>query len=873
MRPNIKRILLSSGFIIFVSLLFFIVSTEIVQAGWAADVKNYLTKGLLEDIGNSVLKLGAVTIAIGAWAMEFFLWIIFELVVKLVQDLFKPEYYQNTLNGFAVNPMVINGWKVVAAFCNMLYIIVLLFIGVGTLFRIEKYNYKKLLIKLIVVALLTNFSLVFAGIVLDFFHILMFNGIFGDPLEKIEIAVKNLLWGPFNRRWETFKGILFAPDMATIAGIVAGSIGQLIFMAMVSIVILAVGIFLIIRTVALWVLLVLSPIAYIGLVLPDTEGTAKKWWSSFLKYAIAGPILFFFLWFSAEMMNLINTELVFSNPQNDLTHMDLENGKTLGDKAYMDPIVASHNTYMYMMFSSILLWGSIIAAASLSIAGASKITRMAQVAVIGGAVMAHKIGLHGTKNILGGVGKRLQQVTPSGALHSNASLWEKTKASFRDAAPGLGKGLVGVGGAAKALAVLEPITLARSAYGAYKKKMDAQGKEDIESVGRIGSFAWLAMTNQPRRVLGMTPATQMAGDAVDKSRTAARTKNGNERNEINNEDQGLRTEESALNSEENSLNNEEAGLIMGGAGERRKEEIEARKNEIANKRNEIGDRRNELQEKKGGLIKEWNTDNLDQSHDDEYRKAAKREVYGKKWRSYLYDDRVHAQKVAVATERKAQEEKNPDQKTAGLAAATNNVDREAGLRDMAKRDMNITDELRNNGLIDSTATLNDFIDKHFKGNYERAGGILKVDLDNIARENKRYSETGGTIMDSKTKQMRSATKEEQVQNIDKMLSNLGPRKYVDAFKTNLIVKIMPDGTRKLADTAHVAIKNMMTPGFVETVSRKKTTSLKEIKELKKMVQDTRITNELNENEIKKIKEVIDATEKRSNVIEFEDSVS
>jgi len=855
MRPNIKRILLSSGFIIFVSLLFFIVSTEIVQAGWAADVKNYLTKGLLEDIGNSVLKLGAVTIAIGAWAMEFFLWIIFELVVKLVQDLFKPEYYQNTLNGFAVNPMVINGWKVVAAFCNMLYIIVLLFIGVGTLFRIEKYNYKKLLIKLIVVALLTNFSLVFAGIVLDFFHILMFNGIFGDPLEKIEIAVKNLLWGPFNRRWETFKGILFAPDMATIAGIVAGSIGQLIFMAMVSIVILAVGIFLIIRTVALWVLLVLSPIAYIGLVLPDTEGTAKKWWSSFLKYAIAGPILFFFLWFSAEMMNLINTELVFSNPQNDLTHMDLENGKTLGDKAYMDPIVASHNTYMYMMFSSILLWGSIIAAASLSIAGASKITRMAQVAVIGGAVMAHKIGLHGTKNILGGVGKRLQQVTPSGALHSNASLWEKTKASFRDAAPGLGKGLVGVGGAAKALAVLEPITLARSAYGAYKKKMDAQGKEDIESVGRIGSFAWLAMTNQPRRVLGMTPATQMAGDAVDKSRTAARTKNGNERNEINNEDQGLRTEESALNSEENSLNNEEAGLIMGGAGERRKEEIEARKNEIANKRNEIGDRRNELQEKKGGLIKEWNTDNLDSSHDAEYRKAAKREVYGKKWRAYLYDDRIHEQKVAVATERKAQEEKTPDQKTAGIGAATNPVDIEAGLRDMAKQDINITDELRNKGIIDFNTTLNEYIDKKFKGNYERPGGILKVDLDNIARENKHYSEAGGTIMDSKTKQMRSATKEERIQNVDRIISSQSAGKYANTFKADLIVQTMPDGTQKLADTAKTAIKNM-TNGFINSHKQNKTIAPKEIGEIRKLLNNTRLMGQLSagaKNTLQKLK--------------------
>jgi len=823
-----------------VSLFFFIASTETVRAMTFMElIRSLLSASKLDILSNMLTKLGALIIAVGAWAMEFFLWIIFELVVELVKDLFKPEYYQQTLNGFAVNPMVVNSWKVVAAFCNMLYIIVLLFIGVGTLFRIEKYNYKKLLIKLIVVALLTNFSLVFAGIILDFFHILMFNGAFGDPIEKIEEAVHGLLWGPSMRRWETIKGIYDAPDMATIAAIVAGTIGPLIFIAMASIVILAVGIFLIIRTVALWVLLVLSPIAYIGLVLPDTEGTAKKWWSSFLKYAMAGPILFFFLWFSANTMTLINNELIVSNPKNDLEKMDLGNGKTLGDKKYMEPIVASHNTYMYLMFSSILLWGSIIAAASLSIAGASKVTRMAQVAVIGGAVMAHKIGLHGTKAILGGAGKRLQQVTPSGALGPNASLTARMGSRLRKMAPGLGKGLVGAGGAAKALAVLEPITLARSAYGAYKKKMEAQGKDDIESVGRIGSLAWLAMTNQPRRVLGMTPATQMAGDAEDKSRAAAREKNKNGINEIDQKNDDLNAEDQSLTNEKNSL---APGQFI-------------RRGVINNQQKEIASRKRELQKQRDALTTEWNVENLDQSHDAEYRKTAKREVYGKKWRAYLYDDRTHDQKVAVVTERKEQEEKTTDQMFAGLAAATNNVERESELRRMAKKDINITDGLRNKGIIDSTATLNDFIDKHFKGNYERPGGILKVDLDNIARENKHYNEAGTTVMDSKTKQMRSATSKERAQTIDRIISSQPPSNYANTFKADLIVQTMPDGTQKLADTAQTAIKNM-TNGFINSHKQNKTIATKEIREIRKLLSNARLMSQLStgaKNTLQKLK--------------------
>ncbi|MEA3273313.1 MAG: hypothetical protein U9Q72_01810 [Patescibacteria group bacterium] len=824
-------------------------STETVQAiTFMEAVRKLLSGGALDELANLLIKIPALIIAIGAWAIELFVWMIFELVVKLVHDLFDPIYYRDILKGFAINPMVRNGWKVVASICNMFYIIVLLFIGVGTLFRIEKYNYKKLLVKLVVVALLTNFSLVFAGLILDFFHVLMFNGIFGHPLEEVEKAIKGLLWGPSMRRWDTIKHILDAPDLATIAAITAGAVAPLIFIAMTAIVVLSVGIFLIIRTVALWVLLVLSPIAYIGLVLPDTEGTAKKWWGSFLKYAMAGPILFFFLWFSANTMNLISGELVVSNPKNDLTDMDLGNGKTLGDKKYVEPIVASHNIYMYLMFSSILLWGSIIAAASLSIAGASKVTRMAQIAVVGGSMALHKIGLHGTKTILKGAGERLKQVTPPEALRDNAGLWERTKARARKMAPGMGKGLVGASGAAKTMAMLEPVTLGRGLYGAYKKTMDAQGKEDTESLSQLGSLTWLAMTNQSRRLIGMTPKTQIAGDAEDKKRAAARAKNEKGKNDIDEEDTELGAENQSLIDEEN----QRRGTPFS----------EERMAEIADRKNEIANRRQKLQEQRGTLETEWTTNNLAENFDAEYRKAAKREVYGEKYRSFFHDDRVHQQKVATATERMTQETKTPSQLITRVGNGTSPADIEAGLRLMAKKGMNITNELQGAGFIDSNATLNDFIDEKFKGNSKRPGDLLRVDLDNIARENKHYNEAGTTIMDSKTKQMRSATSEERVHNIDEMLSNLSSRNYARTFKANLIVKTLPDGTKKLADTAHVTIKNMDN-NFVETQQRFKVIPSKDIKELKKLVKNTEVTNQLSTEEKRKINEVINVSARQA----------
>jgi len=153
---------LFSGLVLIVSFIFFSFSAEEAQAGFTLTlIKKFLSIANLEDIGTLLLKMGGAIIGTAVGFFEIFLWMIFKLIILVVQDLFTAKYYQETLGGFAVNEIVIQGWKVISSICNMLYILILLFIGVGTLLRIEKYNYKKTLIRLIVAALLTNFSLLF----------------------------------------------------------------------------------------------------------------------------------------------------------------------------------------------------------------------------------------------------------------------------------------------------------------------------------------------------------------------------------------------------------------------------------------------------------------------------------------------------------------------------------------------------------------------------------------------------------------------------------------------------------------------------------------------------------------------------------------
>ena len=69
----------------------------------------------------------------------------------------------------------------------------------------------------------------------------------------------------------------------------------------------AIAAFLMVRLVALWVLYMLSPIAYVGFVMDETQKYAKQWWDEFIKYAIMTPVLVFFLNIAALMATVFSS--------------------------------------------------------------------------------------------------------------------------------------------------------------------------------------------------------------------------------------------------------------------------------------------------------------------------------------------------------------------------------------------------------------------------------------------------------------------------------------------------------------------------------------------------------------------------------------
>jgi hypothetical protein len=74
------------------------------------------------------------------------------------------------------------------------------------------------------------------------------------------------------------------------------SVGSLVFASIAMGMMLAILFMLIARMVVLWVLIVLSPLAFVLSVLPQTEEYANQWWSEFTANVITGPVLLFFIW-------------------------------------------------------------------------------------------------------------------------------------------------------------------------------------------------------------------------------------------------------------------------------------------------------------------------------------------------------------------------------------------------------------------------------------------------------------------------------------------------------------------------------------------------------------------------------------------------
>lgn len=235
------------------------------------------------DWNEAVSQFIGHSVAAIVWLLGNLLLMIINLIVWVAQ-----------YNSFISSTAVTEGWKIVRDVCNMFFIIILLLIAFATVLNIEKYSWKHLLPKVLIMAVMINFSKIICGALIDFAQIVMLSFVNG---------FRDIAGGNF-ANMAGINDILAINSTDATKDITALSLAGTYILALLYVivalvvmcVILAV---LVIRIVMLWILVVLSPLYFFLQAVPGKgESYAGHWMSQFTSNVVSGPLLAFFIWLS-----------------------------------------------------------------------------------------------------------------------------------------------------------------------------------------------------------------------------------------------------------------------------------------------------------------------------------------------------------------------------------------------------------------------------------------------------------------------------------------------------------------------------------------------------------------------------------------------
>jgi hypothetical protein len=186
------------------------------------------------------------------------------------------------------------GWIALRDMSNMFFIVILLVMAFATILKIDAYGYKQVLKRLILMAILINFSKLIVGLVIDASQLVMLTFV----ATWKDIAAGNMVTALGLDSIMNIKAKESSGPLDIAGGIIVGYLFAGIFIILTCIVVFGFIITLLARVVMLWVLIVLSPLAFLANAFPGTQSYFSQWMSAFTKELIVGPVLAFFLWLS-----------------------------------------------------------------------------------------------------------------------------------------------------------------------------------------------------------------------------------------------------------------------------------------------------------------------------------------------------------------------------------------------------------------------------------------------------------------------------------------------------------------------------------------------------------------------------------------------
>jgi hypothetical protein len=271
----------------------------------------------LSAAGYAIFEFVGVFLAIVAW--------LFNIVIA------------KTVFGFADlfgnSAGLLGGWRVLRDICNIGLIFGFVYMGIATILDIHGYEIKKTLPRLIIFAVLLNFSLLASEAIIDT------SNVFSAVLYQNSADNQNQLCGisDIGNNGGGGAGNTGCADQGIAGMIISNSkvntvlspsfqpkfgltfyLGLTVVETILMVVLIAAAIMLIIRAVVLVFLMILSPIGFAGLAVPFLEPYAKRWWDTLLAQSFFAPVLLLLIFIGLKIGNSLPASISKSGSLADL---------------------------------------------------------------------------------------------------------------------------------------------------------------------------------------------------------------------------------------------------------------------------------------------------------------------------------------------------------------------------------------------------------------------------------------------------------------------------------------------------------------------------------------------------------------------------
>lgn len=250
------------------------------------------------------------------------------------------------------NVMIRDGWTLVRDLLNLVFIFILLYAAISTILQYGNFQVKKILPGIIVAALLINFSLMITKMVIDGSHVFaweFYNKIDVTNEEMLgkgeryanldsDVTARKEIYGNFEKKnlanvfiagfnpqtlltgsdkkgedgkptpplWKT------AVDEALKKGeSISGlwwQMGLIILLEsalalFAGFILLAGTIMFVVRVVVLWLVMIFSPLAFLGMILPNMKKYSDMWWGHLIGQSFFAPAFLFMFMLVTKFIN------------------------------------------------------------------------------------------------------------------------------------------------------------------------------------------------------------------------------------------------------------------------------------------------------------------------------------------------------------------------------------------------------------------------------------------------------------------------------------------------------------------------------------------------------------------------------------------